>query len=197
MVNSPGACAVDQEAAIIAGRIERALGDRNERAGAGRPFRKHRDAFEPLVVRQLVDRRRRRDRLPARQQAELAEIEAHDLVDAFDAEIGRAIVFGERFGVVPAACCRDRAPIRTEYRRHLGIRDADRNIIAIDDAAFQPAPAIRHREKLRAVGINFQAGNPAELFGLRGQFKPATKFQRAETVCATDRAARRPRSAQP
>ena len=84
--------AADQEAEDVAVLIEAALRDRDQRAGERLPARHGDQGFEALVVRQRAHTGWHLDRLPARVQAILAEVEAYDPVDALDADIKRVAV---------------------------------------------------------------------------------------------------------
>ena len=145
------AAAADQEALNVAGVVEGALRDGDQRAGERlAPSRDEDQCLDAPVAGPLLELGRNRDRLTARQQAVLAVVEAHDLVHPLDADIERAAVLGERFGVVPAPR-RERLAVRTEDRRHLGVGDAGRPVAVVDDAAAQPAALVGDGEKTRAV----------------------------------------------
>ena len=147
----------------IAGLVEAALGNRDQRAGERQALAARTPgASMPLLVGSGPHAGRHRDRLPAREQAVLAVVEAHDLVDALDAHIERAAVLGERLGVVPAAR-RQRPAVGAEDRRHLGIRDADRPRALVDEAAAKPPALVGERDEMRAVGGDANGRNAAEL----------------------------------
>ena len=165
---------------MIALRVEAVLGDDDQRAGERRTCRRHRQAFQALVVAEGLEIVRHLDRLAARGEAVAAIVEAQDLFDALDADIERAVGFGERFGIEPAARGQ-RLAVRPEDRRHLGVRDAGGLAVLIDDARAQPGAAVRERQEMAAVGLHVERGNAAERFVGRREREPATEFQRAET----------------
>ena len=192
--NSPGLGPPMQKPLDVAGLVETALRDRDQRARMRQPARHELQAFDPLVVRQRCDAGRHRDRLAARQQAVAPDIEAHDAVHALDAEPDGAAVRGHRLGVVPAAR-RERLSVVAEHRRHFGIRDAGGPRALIDDAPAQPVALVGHGEEFRAVGLDADRRDAAEVRVGRGELDAAAKGERAEPACAPDRAARTPRSA--
>ena len=119
------------------------------------------------------------NRTAARAKAVLGDVEAHDLVDALDADIGNAVVHGERLGVVPAAAFQ-RLAVRSEDRRHLGVGDRNRDLAAIDDAPAQPVALVGDRKETLAVGRDAQPRDAAEI-AMRGfQDQPAAEYERAE-----------------
>ena len=93
---------------------------------SGWPFGGIDQAFDAAVGGQRLDGGRHADRLAAGAQAVAAVVEAQDFVGALDADIERAAVIGERFGVVPVAPRGDRPAVGPEDRRHFGVGDRDR-----------------------------------------------------------------------
>ena len=160
-------------------RVEAALGDRDQSAGERRACRRHRQAFEALVEGKVLKSAGTGNRLAARQQTVTAIIEAHDLLDALDADIEHAVGLRERLGVEPAARGQ-RLAVGPEHRRHLGVGDAGRLAVLVDDAAAQPGAVVGHRQKVAAVRLHAKRRDAAERLVARGERKPAAEFQRAE-----------------
>src|SRR5262249_30927111 len=152
----------DQKAYDVAALVEPALGDGDQRARQCEAFGNEHQGFEALVARQRAHAGRHRDRLPARGEAVLAVIEADDLIDALDADIERAVVLCDRFGIEPAAIG-ERSPIGAENWRHLGIGDAARPRPVVDDPAAPPPPLVAKRDEARAVSADANGGNSAEM----------------------------------
>ena len=178
-----GRRAADQEGLEISGGVETALGKRDQGAGELRPARGEGERFEAAVVGQRRDAGRRRDDARAGADAELGKIESDDAIDPLDADIERAVLIGERLGVIPAAR-REGAAVGAEQRRHLGVGDADRTLALIDDAAGEPISLVGQRDEMGAVGGHAQRREAAELLVRRGQLEAAAKFQRAEADLA-------------
>jgi hypothetical protein len=75
------------------------------------------------------------------QYAELGKIEADDAIGPLDPDIEKAVLPGERFGVVPSAR-RQRAAVGPDHRCHQGVVDPGRTPVVVDDAAGQPIPLV-------------------------------------------------------
>lgn len=103
------------------------------------------------------------DRLAVRHETVFGVVEAHDLFHALDADIERAVFFGERFGVVPAARG-ERLAVRPQHRRHLGIGDAGGLAAGVDYARAQPGTLVGQRQEMAAVRLDVQRGDAAERF---------------------------------
>jgi len=128
---------LEQERAMVAGGIEAAFGDDDETAIKIRFLRRRGQAFQAPVRNQSLEVRRHGDRFAARQQTIAANIETDDLMDALDADVKHAGVFGERLGVVPTVR-RERLAVGAENGRHLGVGDTRGLAAFVDDAAAQP-----------------------------------------------------------
>ncbi len=146
--------------------IEPALGKRDQRSGERPTARDQDQTLDALVARQRLEGRRHRDRLAARGESALGEIEAHDLVHALNADINRVAIHGERLAVVPAAL-RERNAAGAEHWRRFDIGETGRTVVAIDDAAAEPASLVAERKEACAVRADAQCGEPAELLERR------------------------------
>jgi hypothetical protein len=155
-------------------------GDDNEIAGQRGAFRRRGQAFQALVECEALEIGRHRDRFAARGKTVAAEIEAHDLLDALDADIEHAVgIFGERFNIEPAARG-ERLAVGAEDRRHLGIGEARGLAVLVDDAGAQPGAVVGDAEEVGAVAIHMNGGHAAKRFVFRGQRQAAAEFQLAE-----------------
>ncbi len=130
-------------------------------------------------MRQRLDAGRHRDRHTARQQAVLAIVKAHDLVDALDSDIKHAAVLRERFRVEPAMRG-ERFAIAIEHRRGFDFGDAVEAAIAIQHAAAKPAALVAERNEMLAIRGDPQRRQAAEILVARGELQPAAEFQCAE-----------------
>src|SRR5581483_152816 len=83
--------AAQHEGAVVARRIQAALGDGDQGAGERRALRRRGEAFEALVVGEGPEVVRHGNRLAAGAQAALADVEAHDALDALDADVEQAV----------------------------------------------------------------------------------------------------------
>ena len=115
---------------MIAGLVEAAFGDGDQRAGERRALRRGREAFQALVECKCLEIGRHRDRLAARAQAVTAIVEAHDLLDPLDADIEHAVAARSatrhRTSRARRAACRRRrasAPFRRRRCRPACRRD--------------------------------------------------------------------------
>ena len=108
-----------------------------------------------------------------------ADIEPHDAVHALGGEPHDAALARHRLGVVPAARG-ERLPVVTKHRRHFGIRDAGGPDSLIDDAAAQPISLVGHGEEFRAVALDADRRNAAEVRVRRRQLDAAAKGELAE-----------------
>ena len=95
--------AADQKAEDIAGGVEAALGDRDQRAGERPTWRRLDQAFEAAIVRQRLDAGGTGIGWPRARRPSWPKSKRTISCDALDADIERAAVVGERLGVVPAA----------------------------------------------------------------------------------------------
>ncbi len=132
--------------------------------------------------------------VPAGQQTTLGIIEFQDAMNALQRDIGKAAIFCQRFGIVPAAR-RDRAAVAVEHRRDFTIGNAGRALTLIRDASTQPEPSIGNRQKIAAVGRDADRGQPAELFVGRRQFEARRERSASRIVSWPAHADRRLRSA--
>ncbi len=116
---------------------------------------------------------------PASPETILGHIEAHDFLDTLDADIGHVAVHRERLGVVPVVAFQ-RGAVFAQDRRHFGVGDRNRNLVAIDDSATQPIAAIRQRQEVLTIGGDAQRRQPAEISVRRLKDQPTAKRQLAE-----------------
>ena len=97
----------------------------------------------------------------------------HGLLD----ELGAVAI--RRLGVEPV-WRGERLAILAEHPRHLGVGDADRFTVAINDTAPQPAPTIGSRQKVRAVQIDVDP----TMIGMRYPFEVNLVGDAATTLSA-------------
>ncbi|MHC2401086.1 hypothetical protein ACVMGC_005630 [Bradyrhizobium barranii subsp. barranii] len=152
----------DQERDQVAVGIEPALGEGDQGACHRLAFRHDDHRFEPLVGGQLPHGGRRRQHLAAGARAAFREIEAQDLVDAFEPDINDIAVARERLGVVPEPLLRDRPALGIEHRGRLDIVEPDHLAAGIADAAGEPAALVGDRKEALALWIEPDAGQAAE-----------------------------------
>src|SRR6476659_6062502 len=122
---------------MIAGGIEAALGHDDQFACERRALRRRGDALEALVEFECLEVGGNLDRLTARGKTVLAEVEAHDLLDALDADVESAVSLGERFRVEPALRSK-RLAVGPQYGRHFGIGEGRRMPVLVHNAGGEP-----------------------------------------------------------
>src|SRR5215813_3377978 len=112
--------------------------------------RNENQGLDSPVGGQRAQSRRDGDRPAAGKQALLAVIEADDLMNSLDADIERATILRDRFRVIPTAR-RQRSPVRTQDRRHFGVRDAARPCALVENTAPKPPTFVGQGDELRAI----------------------------------------------
>src|ERR1035441_685101 len=86
---------------------------------------------------------------------------------------------GGTFGAAnpPGCLClfHERLAVRPQNWRHLGVGNAGRFVVLIDDAATQPGSFIGGCDEMAAVGLDTDGGNAAEGLVFRGEREPAAE----------------------
>ena len=178
-----GVTATDDEAAVVAGAVERMLGDEHDGAGERPAVRRHGDGFQPLVAGQVVDELWQGDVVAAGVGNSGGGGETPDRRLLLEGDIGglAAVAADDAQALgVGGALAGEAVPARIEHRRQHRPGDAGRPAVGLLQRRDEPVAGIGDSVEGVAVRPEIEPGERAEAAIAGDELQPAEKFQLAE-----------------
>ncbi len=183
MEKAPFERSFENEAAMIAVIVERALG--KHQGGAGEPAVRGRDRnrLQPLIVADAVDERRQTEG-PRRGIGHIGchgeQADSRGLLEGNQRRQGALALDKTQALGVALALGGHRPAIVAEHRRDHGRLDAGEPVIVLDQARGEPLAGVGDGVERPAVGGEVEAGPGTEVGNGRGEGEAAQKLQGAE-----------------
>jgi hypothetical protein len=161
------------------------LGDNDQFTCQRCSLLRRRKALQTFVVGESLEIGGRIYGLSTRTQAVAPVVKAYDLLYPLDANVKRAVAFGEGLGIVPATRA-ERLAVGVKDRRDFGLGNAHRFSVTIGNAATQPGAVIGNRDEVTAVRLDMDSRDATEGRIFRGKSEPRN-FKLPKRVCEGSR----------